>query len=208
MELRLTCLLASSRALSSCLASDPHSRVFSSSRSWDWWMASSLLAITWRNSTFWALVASSFLGERTQSDPVLTHLYIPPSQGGAITPGLGVASHQKSPRSHGKKPKEICRLAWWPLRCATGAAVREQYEECKNKSTPGVCHTRARCQTEFNNLQLTRACCYHPHSRGEENDAQRGQWPKGSLEQVGLSPKSVPSTSAVHCCLPQQRDFG
>jgi len=66
-------------ALSNCLARDPHSRVFSSSRSWDWWIASSLLAITCRNSIFWALVASSFLGGSTQSDfgtplPVLFHM--------------------------------------------------------------------------------------------------------------------------------------
>lgn len=66
-DVRLTCLLASSMALSNCLARVPHSRVFSSSRSWDWWIASSLLAITCRNSIFWALVASNFLGESTQS---------------------------------------------------------------------------------------------------------------------------------------------
>lgn len=67
-DVRLTCLLASSMALSNCLARVPHSRVFSSSRSWDWWIASSLLAITCRNSIFWALVASSFLGGSTQSE--------------------------------------------------------------------------------------------------------------------------------------------
>lgn len=92
MELTLTCLLASSMALSNCLARDPHSRVFSSSRSWDWWIASSLLAITCRNSIFWALVASSFLGESTQSDPVHAHTCpVPPCQGAAAT--LDQGSH-------------------------------------------------------------------------------------------------------------------
>lgn len=78
-----TCLRASSMAFSSCLTSDPHSLVFSSSRSWDWWIASSLLAITWRNSRFWALVASSFLGESTQVRVEGTSIYpVLPRQGG------------------------------------------------------------------------------------------------------------------------------
>lgn len=58
----LTCLLASSMAISSWRAKELHSRVFSSNRSWHWWIDSSRFAMTWRNSMFWALVVSSFLG--------------------------------------------------------------------------------------------------------------------------------------------------
>lgn len=96
IELRLTCLLASSMALSNCLARVPHSRVFSSSRSWDWWIASSLLAITCRNSIFWALVASSFLGESIQSDPARPPACrVPHSWGLPATPGWG-SHHTKN----------------------------------------------------------------------------------------------------------------
>jgi hypothetical protein len=50
------------------------------------------LAITCRNSTFWALVASNFLGKSTQSDFALTHLACSTPPGGCCHPGLGITS--------------------------------------------------------------------------------------------------------------------
>jgi hypothetical protein len=113
----LTCRLASSMALSNCLANDPHSLVFSSNRSWAWWIASSLLAITCRNSTFWALVASSFLGESTPLDPAMTCL--PWSTARGLLPPLNWESCHLS-NLHGKH-FQISKVAAGLCICNSGS---------------------------------------------------------------------------------------
>lgn len=56
---------------------------------------------------FWALVASSFLGESAQSDPARPHSSPGPPRRGAARPlGPGLSSRRESPRSHGEKPKD------------------------------------------------------------------------------------------------------
>lgn len=203
MELRLTCLLASSMALSNCLASVPHSRVFSSSRSWDWWIASSLLAITCRNSIFWALVASSFLGENTWSDAAHTPSSRSTPPGGCQPPLDQGSHHAKNLQGATGINQRNLRISQEARNCIWSSCMRSR------KSKHRLSMACAKCTLSHVVRQLAAwkgGFHYYPFT-DEETQPQRRKVIGPSAQLAGLAEKPMPSTFSVHCCLPQQRDF-
>lgn len=178
-------------ALSNCLARVPHSRVFSSSRSWDWWIASSLLAITCRNSIFWALVASNFLGESTQSR--VCHPTMCPVPHGRGLPGF--TSHQESPGNNRNKSKKS----------ADHHDGKKLYGEWEEQAQADRWLCRVRMSSHVTQHLAAQECGFHsdPHFTNEATEPQRGEVTDSRSPQlVGLSPKPMPHPTLTSSLLP------